>query len=171
MKLVSVAFVLTLMVPILMAAQPRAADPFADAPEKEEFPAGTSPSGPPGSVAPPSPRIVRDANRVGTKPPPSTVMALQASHNAGGRIALSVARIWLMEHGMRVSERRTGARQMVIVEYTHPLTVHVRGIDTESREVQWAGGAHVEGDIEQADASILGELTKEALASAWGLPQ
>jgi hypothetical protein len=75
-----------------------------------------------------------------------------------------------MEHGLRVSERRRGAHQLVVVEYTHPLTIHVRGIDSETREVQWAGGAHVEGNIEQADASILGELTKEALSSAWGMP-
>jgi hypothetical protein len=167
MKSVTVASPLAVMFLVLMAAQVWPADPFVDAPEKDDLPTATSPSSP---LTPPAPRIVRDANRVGTKPPPNTVVALQASQNAGGRIALSVARIWLMEHGLRVSERRTGARQMVIVEYTHPLTVHVRGIDSESREVQWAGGAHVEGDVEQVDATILGDLTKEALASAWGLP-
>ena len=144
----------------------QAADPFADPPEKNDLPSMTAPH----TGAAPTARIVRDHNRVGTKPPPNTVVALQASPNAGGRIALNVARIWLMEHGLRVIERRTGANQLVIVEYTHPLTIHVRGIDSETREVQWAGGAHVEGDIEQADASILGELTKEALSSAWGMP-
>src|SRR5919108_5057815 len=119
----------------MLTTQLKAADPFIDPPEKDDLPAMTSP----GSTSRAS-RIVRDPNHVGTRPSPHTMIALQASQNAGGRIALNVARIWLMEHGLRVTERRAGARQIVIVEYTHPLTVHVRGIDTETREVQWAGG-------------------------------
>jgi hypothetical protein len=117
------------------------------------------------------PRIVREASRIGSPPPRSTVVALRGSKNKGGRIAVHAARMWLMERGLRVVESRSSARQIVIVEYTHPLTVQIRGVDLESGEVQWAGAAHVEGDLNQVDASILTELTRQALEVSWGLPQ
>jgi hypothetical protein len=117
-----------------------------------------------------STRIVREATGGGSPPPRTTPVVLTGSKNKGGRIAVDAARLWLMEQGLRIVERRANAKQVVVVEYTHPLTVQIRGVDLESGEVRWAGGAHVEGDLDQVDASILTEVTRQALETAWGLP-
>jgi hypothetical protein len=116
------------------------------------------------------PNIVREATSMGSPPPRSTTVKLTGSRNKGGRMAVDAARMWLMEQGLRVVERREDAAQIVVVEYSHPLTVQIRGVDRASGEVRWAGGAHVEGDLDQVDVSILTDVTREALKTAWGLP-
>jgi hypothetical protein len=96
---------------------------------------------------------------------------LRGTKNKGGQIAVQAARVWLIEHGLRVVERSLSAHQVVVVEYEHPLSVHIRGVDRESGEVRWAGSAHVEGDLEHIDVSVLTPLTRAALDAAWGLPE